>query len=185
MLDTGPARIGRLAENILHEAMHATVYIDGQGPFNESAATFVGEGLARELVEQRYGRSSEHARAYREDLTRGFARVEVMLETYEKLDVLYASGRPPTEVLAEKKKLLEAVSRELGAPRLLNNAALIDARTYRRGWAQIATLHHKCGESWTRTIRALTGARASDFDEEQQVSLQPVIGALVQRFCVD
>jgi len=53
-----------LADTILHELTHATLWVKGGVPFNESFASFVGEEGAFRYLEARYGKDSEvYARA--------------------------------------------------------------------------------------------------------------------------
>lgn len=48
----------RLAELIIHEQTHATVWIKGQTDFNEQLASFIGERGAREYIEKTFGKDS-------------------------------------------------------------------------------------------------------------------------------
>ena len=47
-----------LADMILHEQAHATLFIRGEGSFNEQFAVFVGNEGSRLFIEQVYGRNS-------------------------------------------------------------------------------------------------------------------------------
>ncbi len=47
MLRSGPEALGALANVVLHESVHATVYVKDQSPFDESLATFVADRLTR------------------------------------------------------------------------------------------------------------------------------------------
>lgn len=49
----------RIANLIIHEQAHATLYLKGQGHFNESFATFVGDTGAKNYIAQRFGFASE------------------------------------------------------------------------------------------------------------------------------
>ena len=52
MLERSP---GALAELIIHEMTHATLYVKDGVDFNENLATFVGEQGALEFLEAQYG----------------------------------------------------------------------------------------------------------------------------------
>ncbi|MEX0806238.1 MAG: aminopeptidase [Candidatus Binatia bacterium] len=55
-----------LTEIVFHELFHNTLYINGAGAFNESAANFVGHRAAIDFFRQRSGAdSAEHRRAVR------------------------------------------------------------------------------------------------------------------------
>ena len=44
-----------IVETVIHELSHATVFVPGQGAFNEGLATFIGKQGRRQFVEQHYG----------------------------------------------------------------------------------------------------------------------------------
>ncbi len=50
-----------LANVILHEMTHATVYFKGQTDFNEQIATFVGNQGAIDFLTEKYGNGSREA----------------------------------------------------------------------------------------------------------------------------
>ncbi|MBL8617312.1 MAG: aminopeptidase [Deltaproteobacteria bacterium] len=66
-LTPGMLRWGRfdLAETVLHELAHATVWVPGDLTFNESFAGFVGEEGAFRYIAERYGPESAELRAAR------------------------------------------------------------------------------------------------------------------------
>jgi predicted aminopeptidase len=133
-----------LAETVLHELAHATVWIRGSVSFNESLASFVGEEAALAYLIDRYGLGSpahQAALAAREDARRWVALQQGL---YEELDALYALGLPPDEALARKGALFASVPDRIVAAGLSeperylrsvarnpwNNARLIQFRTY-------------------------------------------------------
>lgn len=48
----------RLANTVLHEMVHATVWIKGSVGFNESLASFVGDSASLDYLENRFGKGS-------------------------------------------------------------------------------------------------------------------------------
>lgn len=47
-----------LVETVIHELAHATLFVPGQGAFNEGLATFIGKEGRRQFVEKHYGNDS-------------------------------------------------------------------------------------------------------------------------------
>ncbi len=182
MLSDGDEALGDLANVILHESVHATFYVPNQSSFNESAASFVADHLTPELLDESFGKGSYPAKAWLEDQARGEAWSKRLHETYGQLDALYKSERTDAEKLAEKMQILDAVKKELGMRRTLNNAWLSGSRTYETGSVAFDRLRGAC-ETWPRVISALASLRESDFSEPQQQAFDPVLDALGKRAC--
>ncbi|MNO44172.1 hypothetical protein D3C76_344090 [compost metagenome] len=149
----------RLAETIFHELAHQRFYLPDDTAFNESYASFVereggrrwreAQGLADErslLVEQR------------EALTR------LVLNTRERLQTLYASGRPEAELRAGKAAEFDRLRREYRELRErrwggksafdgwiegpLNNAKVLPFGLYDQWVPAFAALFQQLGGNW-------------------------------------
>ena len=95
-----------LADLILHEMAHATLFASGQGAFNENFATFVGLEGSRRYIADRYGADSrEYAEmvALRED--REAAR-RLMRELHERLEEHFQTTTGD-ELIAGKERIYE------------------------------------------------------------------------------
>lgn len=96
-----------LAELVLHESAHATLFIKGDEQFNEEFATFVGRLAADLWVALRYGEDSPEAAARRARRADGQAFVSWLRDTAALLEAVYADpalGRE--EKLARKAALI-------------------------------------------------------------------------------
>jgi predicted aminopeptidase len=80
---------GRLAELIIHEMTHATIYIESDVDFNENLATFIGEQGAVRYIEHRYGIRSEQYSQYTSWLTDKEIFGRYMVDAATRLDSLY------------------------------------------------------------------------------------------------
>lgn len=79
----------RLADTVLHELAHATLWVPGSVQFNESYANFVGEVAAMRYLQDRRG---HHDPALLEAIQRKQDRVVfrgILHQTYAELDALY------------------------------------------------------------------------------------------------
>ena len=96
-----------LADLIIHELTHKTVFVRGKAQFNEELATFVGIEGAIQYLEAESGRGA----AVREELARaGRDRerfLELMRGLYAELDGLYRGDLPRSDKLEAKKRILE------------------------------------------------------------------------------
>ncbi len=172
MLPNGPATLAGLVDVVLHESVHATVYVPGQSTFNESLAEYVSDGLAEEYLTS-HGLLPELV-AYRTGRTEGTRRRERMHETYKTLEALYASSLPRKEKLAKKAAILEALRLELGFSRPLTNATLLESRTYGSESDAFEALFVKCG-TWPRFWAALRAIDPAWFGGDQARKFGPVL----------
>ena len=80
---------GQLAELIIHELTHATVYISGGVEYNENLATFIGEQGAIRFLKSMYGDSSADLHSYLSYKSDEDVYGEYMLHACNRLDSLY------------------------------------------------------------------------------------------------
>ncbi|MEZ4298837.1 MAG: aminopeptidase [Polyangiaceae bacterium] len=172
MLGEGPTTLPGLVDVVLHESVHATLYVPGQSTFNESLAEFVSDGLTEEYLRAE-GLVGEML-AYRASRKDSDLRRRRMHETYKALEALYASSRSREEKLAEKERILGELRAELGWKRKINNATLLESRTYGSEADAFAELFEKCG-SWERFWKALRGIEGGWFAGDQAPKFREVL----------
>jgi predicted aminopeptidase len=97
---------GRLANLIIHELVHATVFIKGQVKFNEELAEFIGSEGARQYVETRYGKDSDEYRKIFTSDANSDNYVAFIQDLIAKLDLLYSSGIERGKKIAEKERII-------------------------------------------------------------------------------
>lgn len=85
---------GRLAELIIHELTHATLYLESSVDFNENFATFTGEKGAELFLISKYGEGSTELQNYRDFLHDEALYTKHMIASSRKLDSLYKSFSP-------------------------------------------------------------------------------------------
>jgi predicted aminopeptidase len=105
----------RLADLIIHESLHATVFVKGQVSFNEELAEFVGSEGARLYMETRYGADSAEYRAMFELEADNKTFVAFIQELIAELDALYASGLDRAETLTKKESIINAAKERFNA----------------------------------------------------------------------
>lgn len=109
MLNESP---GELAELIIHELTHATLFIRDSATYNENLATFVGEAGAVAFLNYRYGPEAEETRYYlgKQEDSRRF--VDYLLRKMNALQRLYQSmpdSMPETDKAEAKKSWIGRV----------------------------------------------------------------------------
>jgi predicted aminopeptidase len=179
MLPDGQEALGELVDVVIHESVHATAYVSGQAYFNESLASFVAEKLTTQYLAPR----PDALRAYVEGNAKGEGRRKRLHDTYGQLKELYASARSKEEKVAEKKRILEALKSELGFRREINNATLIQYKTYHTGAPEFERLWSSCGGDSARFMKSVGTLKPESFPKGQQEDLAPVLGPLIQAGC--
>ena len=80
---------GSVANTIIHELTHATVFVKDDLKFNENLASFVGDKGAEAYLRHKYGRQSAPYQEYNYDRTDQKKYTEHMLRGTHQLDSLY------------------------------------------------------------------------------------------------
>jgi len=166
MTDYSPAR---LADLIIHELVHATIFIKGQVKFNEELAEFIGSEGARLFIAKRYGEDSDEYRKIFTSDKDSQNYVAFIQELIAELEVLYASGIGREEILAEKERIINAAKERFtaeydsrfssnnyrGFAELpINNAYLELYRLYHTEDNFYAELYERSGKNLPSFIRA-------------------------------
>lgn len=107
--------VDRLASLIIHELMHATVFIKGQVQFNEELAEIIGREGARLYIGSRFGTESDEYRAMHASEADNLAYVSFMLELAAELETMYAGSAGRDEKLREKKRIISAAKERFEA----------------------------------------------------------------------
>jgi len=102
----------RLADLIIHELVHATVFIKGQVQFNEELAEFIGSEGARLFMEKRYGRESDEYREMLLSSENSNNYVTFIQELIAELDVLYSDSSITAAEKLQKKELIINTAKE-------------------------------------------------------------------------
>jgi predicted aminopeptidase len=96
-----------IADLLIHELLHATVYLKGHSQFNEELAEFVGREGARLYLMSRFGEESEEYRAMGDRAADNAAYVAFIRELIAELDVVYRGelNRPDSRPISREEKL--------------------------------------------------------------------------------
>lgn len=182
MLSDGPEAFGDLANVVLHESVHATIYVPSQSSFNESLASFVADRLTWNLVIGRAGLRSKDGEAWIRGEARSEKFVKELRRAHDDLSALYESSRSDDEKRELKAARLDELQRTLGTKRRYNNADLAGVRTYDSGTGGFERLLRACG-SWRGFLGAVKTLKETDFEKPQQQNFDALLDALALRAC--
>ena len=180
-----PETVGSLVDVILHESVHRTLYITGQSFFNETLASFVAERLTPEYLQRTRGEKAPELQAYRQMEHRAKQRREYFLRAYTALAQLYAQDLPAAEAYRQKNAILDRLRAQIGLPPNtgvsgINNATLIQYRTYHNDPQAFLKLLAACQESYGCFFNHLRRLKDADFAELNQREWGPLLERLLQ-----
>lgn len=95
---------GELANLIIHELTHGTLYVKNDATFNENLANFIGDKGAEAFLKNRFGVTSSQYLYYLQDKIDNKIYTDYILSSSEKLKQLYASFTIDEGVEVKKKK---------------------------------------------------------------------------------
>ncbi len=178
MIPLGDQALGALVNVVLHESVHATLYIKNQSYFNESLANFVANQMTAVYLRERLGAQAPELIAFKKGEAESERRVLKFHETYLKLDALYrtpAAQKSDEQKREEKMQILAAFKTDLGIKREINNATLIQFRTYNVGMKGFEALYSKCAQDWKCFFASLSKLRSEDFGRDQSEDFERLL----------
>lgn len=176
---------GELAELIIHELAHATIFVKRAEQFNEEFATFVGRRGARLYIYRMYGAQSPELSALDDARADSEAFADFLRDTAKLLEGIYSSDRSREEKLATKSAVIVARAEEFreSAPlrfrqeayrtfamERINNAYLDLYRLY-EGEPELYAefLEQRCGGDLARFIREVADLSKSGGDPKDRI----------------
>jgi predicted aminopeptidase len=183
MIPDGPEALGDLVNVVIHESVHATLYINGQAYFNESIASFVADHLTLVYLDRIRGVRSPEKLAYVEGEQQGREIEKNLHVAYQALADLYVSPKSDAEKLEAKLKILTDLKEKTHFRRPINNATLIQFKTYRTGREDFEELFQMCGSSWPKLLATLKTLRPESFVQPQLDEFKSVLDPLVKQGC--
>jgi len=167
-----------LANLILHEMTHASIYFKGQTDLNEQTATFVGNQGAIHFLMEKYGKGSKEAveAIYSQDDDHLFSRW--IDGACQQLSNLYARGISKEEKLRGREEIFQSMKEEFRELKVhfktddykgfenvdLNNAVLLAYRRYIHRLEDFQALYEYFDNDLRRMIDFLKDIRASGED---------------------
>lgn len=156
-----------LANIVIHETTHATLYLAGQAAFNEGFATFVGNQGAQDFFAGTRGKDSAEFKASVAAVNDNAVFTDFVQEVSAKLDALYGSDKTREAKLAEREAVFTWAKARFEAhykPRMhghsfrhfpgsaFNNASLISYRTYYNRLDRFQRAHAHLGGDLRKTV---------------------------------
>jgi predicted aminopeptidase len=155
-----------LVDTILHEMTHTTLYVKGQGEFNEGLAVLVGKVGALLFFERNYGSSHPFTIKAKESIEDERIFSSFLASLLNKLEQLYGSNLPYEQKLSAREKIflasLEEFNQLKGTLRTgrfthfgrtgLNNAYLLSIGLYHRHFHLFEAVLKQKGNSFGKTL---------------------------------
>ncbi len=169
---------GALANLILHEMTHATVYFKGRTNVSEQIATFVGNRGAIDFLSKRYGPESEEVLQAVREQEDDLLFSQWIDQAYEQLSRFYGQALPKEEKLREREGIFQTLQESFVEmrPRFktecyrsfesrpLNNAILLAYRQYVHRLGIFERLYAELGCDLRKLIGLMEQIRSSGED---------------------
>jgi len=165
-----PDALPDLVNVLIHESVHATLYLKNQSYFNESIAVFVAEELTRKYFESKGKIDDLEWKSYFTRKERGEKIRKRMMQAYADLKAIYDSSMAVDEKRSKKKVYLESLQKELGFRRPITNATLIQFQTYDDSEHGFQDLFERVGRDLKKFMTSLAQLKFSDFKQEHDES---------------
>lgn len=145
-----------LADDLLHEMTHTTLFIEGRGDFNERLASFVGREGAKQYLLQIKQTKPEELEKILQAKARGRQISKLAHQSYQRLKSLYEATPKREDRLALKAEELARLKEEIlrllpkTPPKKLrlNHAYLMLNRMYEKEDPLFSELWQKSGKDW-------------------------------------
>ncbi len=111
---------GDLAELIIHEMVHATIFVKDSVDFNENLATFIGDTAAYYFLDYKYGNDAEQYQSYVRDVQDYRKYFRHILRGTQSLDSLYQTMRSGDDFENKKEQKKKMILRIMETADTLN-----------------------------------------------------------------
>ncbi len=175
-----PSMINRdeptLANLILHETTHTTVYLKGHTDFNEQLATFIGNQGAVSFLTEKYGPESKEVIEAIDDQEDDLVIARWVDQSCQKLSEFYSQPISRSEKLTGREKIFREIKEEFRKLKVhlktnsyrdfekieLNNAILLAHRRYVRQLNKFEILYERLGRDLRRVVKFFEGMPAKE-----------------------
>jgi len=163
-----------LASLIIHEQMHATVYIKSQTQLSEEMATFVGDEGGLLFVKMKFGEDSDQYKSAALSKEDHVTYISLMRSLYNELKIVYESDMAREQKLAEKERVITRFKNDaaqsydslfrttrykgLGSANI-NNANIASNMTYNKDLSLFYELYESRGRDLAKTVDELKGLK--------------------------
>lgn len=167
-----------LANTIIHELTHGTVFLKGASSFNEGFATFVGNQGGFGFMRERYGAASPEAR-YAEGMVRDERKFTAFLQDLGgRLRELYGTARSHDEKIAAREQVFAEAQAQFAlipfetdhyawfGKSKLNNAFLMTLLTYQSNADRFDRVYERLGRDLPAMVRFFRDQVANQPDPE-------------------
>ncbi len=173
-----PSARGALVNVVLHESVHATVYINNQSYFNEGLAAFVADILTQKYFKDHQLLETQEWKAYQDSEKRGEEVRARLLKAVADLKIIYDSSASDDVKKEKKLAYLESLQKEYPRFRKITNATLVQYQTYHSTEGDFLALYKRKQEDLGAFMAAIAKLRLENFKQPHQESFGDLLSSL-------
>lgn len=140
----------RLADLIIHESFHATLFLKGRTQFNEELAEFVGTEGARLYIEKKHGKNSKDADILYKNESGNKQFISCLKSLITELEELYKRDIERQEKLAQKEIIISEWQKRFAKEYDFNfktdRYKFISTAKINNAYLELYRLYHESGE---------------------------------------
>lgn len=159
-----------LINTVIHESVHATLWVPGEVTFNENMASFIGNQGALKFIAHKYGRGSDKYKDAVQKLEDQKTFAEFITVAFEELNAIYTSDRfdankmedKQAAIVKLKKRYVDEVLPKIRSKgyagfenREWNNALIMSYRHYNQDQDKLQEIYARLGEDIPRMMEFL------------------------------
>lgn len=101
-----------LINTVIHESVHATLWVPGEVTFNENMASFIGNEGALKFIAHKYGQGSDKYKEAVQKLHDQKVFADFIAKVYKRLKAIYDSDRFDANKMEDKKAAILELKRQ-------------------------------------------------------------------------
>ena len=143
----------------------------------------MADRLTTDYLTRVKGAKAQETLAYQSVELNSKENTKILSAAYRELSEIYTSNQSEELKKREKGRVYAHLKTQLKLKRDINNATLIQYKTYNTGESEFQTLLIQCGFDWSRFLMSMKRLKPESFTQPQQETFKAVLSTAIQANC--